>query len=171
MNDKVLVAYATAAGSTGEVAEAVGQVLRDENTAVDVRRAKDVTDVSGYRAVVVGTGVRAGRAYREAVAFVERYQQALSKMPVAYFVVCLTMQEDTEENRCTVEAYLDPVREKVPQVQPVNVGLFAGALDYKKLPLLLKLILKAMKKQEGDFRDWEAIHAWAAGLRPVLLGA
>ena len=51
------------------------------------------------------------------------------------------------------------------------VGLFAGALDYKKLPLLLKLILKAMKTHEGDFRDWEEIHAWAAGLRPALLGA
>jgi menaquinone-dependent protoporphyrinogen oxidase len=171
MSDKILVAYATAAGSTGEVAEAVGQVLRDENTAVDVRRAKDVTDVSPYRAVVVGTAVRAGRAYQEAVAFVERYQQALSQVPVAYFVVCMTMQEDTEEKRAEASAYLDQLREKAPAVEPVDKGLFGGVMDYSKLPLLLRLIVKAMKKQEGDFRNWEAIRTWAMNLRPTLLGA
>jgi menaquinone-dependent protoporphyrinogen oxidase len=166
MSDKILVAYATAAGSTGEVAEAIGETLRDENMVVDVRRAKGVTDVSGYRAVVVGTGIRAGQ-----VAFLETHQEALSKVPVAYFVVCMTMKDDTEENRRTVAAYLNPVREKVPRVQPVDVGLFAGVVDYSKLPLPMKLIMKAMKKPEGDFRDWEVIRAWATGVRPVLLGA
>ena len=39
-------------------------------------------------------------------------------MPVAYFLVCLTLKDDTEENRRTVAAYLDPVREQGPQVQP-----------------------------------------------------
>jgi len=105
------------------------------------------------------------------LAFLKAHQEALSKVPVAYFVVCLTMQDDTEENRRTVTAYLDAVRKQAPQVQPVDVGLFAGALNYKKLSLPFRLILKAMKATEGDFRDWEAIRAWATGLRPALLGA
>jgi len=37
MGDKVLVAYASRAGSTGEVAEAIGEVLRDRGATVDVR--------------------------------------------------------------------------------------------------------------------------------------
>ncbi len=170
MSDKILVAYATAAGSTGEIAEAIGETLRDANTTVDVRLAKDVADVSGYRAVVVGTGIRAGQVYSEATAFIETNQQSLSKVPVAYFVVCMTMKENTEENRRTVAAYLDPVREKAPQVQPVDVGLFAGVMDYKRLSLPLKLMMKAMKSPEKDCRDWDAIRDWSAGVRPALLG-
>ena len=125
---------------------------------------------SELKRILPESGIRAGQVYGASVNFLERHQESLSKMPVACFLVCLTMKEDTEENRCTVEAYLDPVREKVPQVQPVSVGLFAGAMDYKKLPLPLRLIMKGMKAPEGDFRDWEAIRTWVDQVRPALLG-
>jgi menaquinone-dependent protoporphyrinogen oxidase len=52
----------------------------------------------------------------------------------------------------------------------VDVGLFAGVLDMGKLPLPLKLVMRAMKAQPGDYRDWDAIRTWATALRPKLLG-
>ena len=169
MSDKILVAYASGCGSTGEVAEAIGQVLCEAGAAVDVRLAKDVTDVSSYRAVIAGSAIRMGRWLPEAVKFVETHQEALSRVPVAYFTACMTLaKEDTEESRRTVAAYLDPVREIV---QPVDVGLFAGAMNYSRLSFVYQLMMKAMKTPEGDFRDWEAIRAWAADLHPALLGA
>ena len=165
MSERILVAYASRAGSTGEVAEVIGEVLCDGGEAVDVRLAKDVTDVSPYRAVVVGSAIYMGRWMSEAVKFVETHRDALSQLPVAYFTVCLTMKDDTEENRRTVAAYLDPVREVV---QPVDVGLFAGRLDSSKLSFIYRLIIKAMGQPEGDFRNWEAIRAWAGELVPLL---
>jgi menaquinone-dependent protoporphyrinogen oxidase len=124
---------------------------------------------------MVGTGIHMGRVHRDMLALVKKHRQALSTVPVAYFVVCLTMKEDMEENRREVEAYLDKVRNKVPEVQPVDVGLFDGAVltegeDYEKLSWLMRLVLKAMS-EEGDHRDWDAIRDWAAGLRPKLLEA
>ena len=167
MSDKILVAYASGCGSTGEVAEAVGQALCEAGAAVDVRLAKNVTDVSPYRAVIVGSAIRMGRWLPEAVQFVETHREPLSRVPVAYFLGCMTLEDDTEENRRTVAAYLDPVCEIV---QPVDVGLFAGVMDYSKLSFVFRLMMKAMGTPEGDFRDWEAICAWAADLRPALLG-
>jgi menaquinone-dependent protoporphyrinogen oxidase len=168
MSEKILVAYASKCGSTGTVAEAVGRTLCDNGTVVDVRLLKDVSDISPYRAVVLGSAARMGRWLPEAVKFVEMHQGTLSQMPVAYFTVCMTMVKDTEENRREATAYSDSVCE---MVQPVDVGLFAGAMDYDKLSLPFRLIIKMMKVPEGDFRDWDAIHAWAADMQPRLLEA
>jgi len=168
MSDKILVAYASRCGSTGEVAETIGQVLCETGVAVDVRLVQNVTDVSPYRAVIVGSAIRMGRWLPEASKFAETHQKALGQVPVAYFLACMTLEDNSEEKRRTVTAYLDPVREIM---QPVDVGLFAGTMDYSKLPFVFRLMMKAMGTPEGDYRDWEAIRAWADGLRPALLGA
>ena len=164
---KILVAYATKAGSTAEVAAEIGRVVESKSGCkVDVHPVGKLKEVDGYDAVIIGSGIRAGKWLPEATKFVEKHRDALSQIPLAFFTVCLTLSEDTEENRRTVAAYLDPVREIV---QPVEVGLFAGAMDYSKLPFILWLLMKAMKTPQGDFRDWEAIRAWADSICPLLL--
>jgi len=165
MNDRILVTYATRTGSTAEVAEAIAKALRDSGAAVDVCPVKQVSDLSLYRAVVLGSPVRMGRWLPEAFAFLKAHQAELSRIPVAYFVTCVTLTSNTVENRRTVDAYLDPVR---AIHRPVSVGLFAGAIDGSKLSFLDRLMVKATKTPEGDFRKWDEIHLWADSLQKTF---
>jgi len=171
MDNNILVTYASWAGSTAEVAEAIGQGLRNGHTMVDVLPTRDMIDLSPYCAVVVGSAIRGGQVHPDATVFLELHQEALVKVPVAYFVVCLTMKDDTEENRRRVAAYVDRMRQRVPQVQPVDVGLFAGVLNYSKLSRLTELEMKRLNMPEGDYRDWQAIRDWAISLRLRCAGA
>lgn len=166
MENSILVAYATKCGSTREVAEAVAEELRQAGAKVDLRPANEVQDISPYRAVVLGTAIQKFRVLPEATRFAAKHQAALSQMPTAYFCVSLTMQEDTPEHRQTAEGYLKPLRDVR---EPVSTGLFAGKLDTQPMGRLLALFLhRVMKAVDGDYRNWEAIHAWAKEL-PALL--
>jgi len=166
MENSILVAYATKCGSTREIAEAVAEELRQTGATVDLRPAKEVQDLSPYRAVVLGSAVQKFRILPEATRFAAKYREALSQMPTAYFCVCLTMQEDTPEHRQTAEGYLKPLRDTR---EPVSMGLFAGKMDYQPMGALMKLFLqRVMHAPEGDYRNWEAIRAWAKELPSLL---
>jgi menaquinone-dependent protoporphyrinogen oxidase len=166
MENGVLIAYASKYGSTAGVAEAIGEVLCASGTAADVRPIQEVTNVSGYAAAIVGSAVYMRRLIPQAVDFVKANQQALSQVPVAYFVVCGTLREDTQENRKSAAAYLDPVRQVV---QPVDEGLFAGAMDHSKMSLAYQVVSRVMGGSESDWRDWSAIRGWAEGLTATML--
>ena len=170
IKNRALIAYASRCGSTGGVADAIGQVLHGTGASIDVRVVGNVNDLSPYQTVIVGSAVRMGRWLPEAVDFVKKHRDALGQLHTAYFVVCITMKDDTAENRSKVLAYLDPVRKEAPHIQPVDIGLFPGAVDFGKLSLVYKSILKAKGIPEGDFRNWTSVRTWAAGIRPALLG-
>jgi len=173
ISKKVLVAYASYCGSTGGVAEAIGKVLCDRGALVDVRLVKNVGDMSSYQAAIIGSAARSASWWPEAISFVKGNEKMLSRIPVAYFLTCLALVKDTEENRRMAGSYMEPVLKAAPDVKPMDMGLFSGALDYSKMNLMYRTIMKSkMGKKgvpEGDYRDWTAIRTWAEGLCAPLL--
>ena len=168
MEKKVLVAYATYYGSTSEVAQAVAERIKAHGADVDVMSVKDVKDLSPYQAVVLGSAIRSGKIHPAAEKFLEQNEDALSKVPVAYFVCCMTARKKTEDTRSMVEGYLSETLNRVPKIKPISTGYFAGKLEYSRLEWLARLVLKAMHTPEGDFRDWKEIEDWADKTYPEL---
>ena len=172
MNDKILVVYASRAGSTAGVAEAIGCTLAENGVQVDVRPMKDIKDLAPYRAVVAGSAIQGGRWLPEAMQFIQTHQATLAQKPCAVFLVCMTLaMPGADKYHAHVATWLEPVR---ALVKPVSEGLFAGALDIGKIPsfgnrLRFRLSVAFGVWSEGDHRDWNAIRAWADSIRPLLL--
>ncbi|MCX6844281.1 MAG: flavodoxin domain-containing protein [candidate division WOR-3 bacterium] len=162
---KVLVAYATWAGSTADVAERIAGVLNRNGFTAEAVRAKEVRHISPYGAVVLGSSVHAGKLHPDALKFARRNAADLGSKPFATFVVCLAMKGNDEKARATAGAYLEPVR---LQVKPLSEGLFAGAYDPSKAGFVERQIMKMIKAPPGDSRKWDEVEAWAATLAPLF---
>lgn len=172
MNGPILVTYATRSGSTAGVAEAIGKTLAESGAQVEVRPMSDVSDLSPYQAVIAGSAIQGQKWLPEAMRFLQTHRAALAQKPFAAFTVCITLSmKGADQYREGVSSWLAPVR---ALVHPVSEGLFAGTLDFKKMPLSFNALLMRIPVllgiwQQGDHRDWSAIRAWAEHTRPLLL--
>jgi menaquinone-dependent protoporphyrinogen oxidase len=171
-SNKILVTYASRFGSTAGVAEAIGKTLLEHGAQVDVLPMREVQDLSPYQTVVAGSAINGGAWLPEAVQFVQARRTELAQKRFAAFLVCMTLSmKNGEQYRSHVATWLAPVR---ALVRPVSEGLFAGALDIKKIPsfsdrLKFRLSVLFGVWKEGDHRDWNAIRAWAESLYPLLV--
>lgn len=169
---KILIAYASQCGSTGDVAEAIGKVFCEYNLRTDIRLVQNVTDIIAYDGVVLGSAIHSSKWMPAAEDFFEANQQRLTQIPVAYFLTCLTLYQPTPQNQTKARGFLNPLLESNTRIKPVGIGAFAGKLDYSKLSPVVRLFMRRKMKRlgipEGDFRDWRAIRAWAESIVPYF---
>lgn len=168
MANRILVTFASRAGSTAGVAEAIGETLTASGLQVDVCPMQQVKDLSPYQAVVAGSAIQDKAWLPEAIEFMESHRGQLSQKPVAVFLVCMTLAMKNQQwvEQAHVGDWLSPVR---AIVTPVSEGLFAGSLNLDKVPdrwarFGFRLSIWFGLWAKGDHRDWGAIRAWAAGL-------
>lgn len=158
---RILIAYASKYGSTAGVADAMGKELCGRELSADVLQIGNVKNLASYQAVALGSAIYRGRWMPEAVDFLKKNREALRRIPVAYFLVCMTLARPSEKDHAEALSYLDPVLKAVPEIRPVAIGAFAGAVDYGNLSWVTQEVLRSKGTPEGDFRDWDAIRAWA----------
>lgn len=156
MAKKILVAYGTGAGSTAEVAQAIAKELNQLGAQADSQPVEEVQEIEKYDAVVVGTAVRAFRILPKTKKFLRRQRKALQKVPVAYFLVCLTMADPTPENIQRATGFAKPM---MNIKEPISLGLFGGCMNHDKLEGIFAKTMKSIPEQ--DHRDWEQIRNWA----------
>lgn len=162
---KVLIAYASQFGTTGEVAETIGNVLRDDAYLVEAKPIGNITNLGDYDAVIIGSAIQYDQWMSEATEFVRDNQNVLDKVPVAFFFTCLTLSRKSQKSCRQAQAYSDRLAVSFSQLNPVSIGGFAGVLNYSKIPALPRFAAKCLFAflgvKEGDHRDWPAIRSWA----------
>lgn len=151
--EPVLVAYATKYGSTREVAADVARVLQQQRLETEIRPAREVKELERYSAVVLGGALYMGRLHKDARRLLKRRRRELAALPLAVFALGpgSTKPEEIESAR----AQLDKALVDLPEIKPVSVAVFGGAVDPSKLRFPFN------KMSAFDARDWEAIQAWA----------
>jgi len=159
---RVLVAYATRHSATTGVAENISDVLCGLNHKVDLRYVENVSSIENYDAVIVGSAIYEFNWLPVATDFIERFRLPLSSMPVAYFFGCAALKEDTEENQEAVLIFINPVLTRYPDIVPVDIGRFGGAVDFSRLDDFETAVINFIGVTENeDWRDWVKIAAWA----------
>src|SRR4051812_18266626 len=135
MSHRTLIAYASRAGATAEVAERIGDVVRQHGLDVDIRPVTDVASFEGYDSLIAGSAIWAGKPLPEMLRFLREHHDRIALVPVAYFVLCDTLRSYTPSNRQIALGYVAPLR-KIKE--PFELGMFAGRRDFSKTHPLLR---------------------------------
>ena len=167
MDTKILVTYATKHGATEEIANKIGEIIRQAGLLTDVYPVKNVKNLAAYNAVILGSAVYIGSWRKEAVQFLKANQQALAARAVWLFSSGPTGEGEPIE---LLKGWRFPPAQRslVESIHPRNIAVFHGNLDEKKLNAFEKWLTKNVKAQTGDFRDWNAVTAWATSIADAL---
>jgi menaquinone-dependent protoporphyrinogen oxidase len=185
---KVVVVYGSRHGGTRGIAERIGDVLQAEGAETVVSAAEHVApdDVRTADAFVVGSGVYMGSWLSEPLEFLRQREQLLAARPTWLFSSGpLPGSSKEQPDADPLTNALGPAdgpgsggRKKVDEVSaiihPRDHRVFLGAFDPADPPRAMSerivRMLPAARKvlPPGDFRDWDAIEAWAREIAAEL---
>ena len=152
----ILVAYASKHGATEGIAQHIARSLNEAGREADARSVTGVLEFGAPEAVVIGSAVYAGSWRKEAVEFIDAHADELARLPVWLFSSG-PLGEQVADN----EEQPRQLAEIRARISPRGHKMFFGALDAGKLSFGERMIVKAVKAPEGDFRDWDEIARWA----------
>jgi menaquinone-dependent protoporphyrinogen oxidase len=181
------VVYASRHGGTAGIANRIADVLRTEGAEVVVADAADRPDPTGYDGYVVGSGVYMGSWLKEGIEYLERSQPFLAARPVWLFSSGPLPGSSREvESSDPLEVALGPTEgpgsgghKRIAALSdafhPRDHRVFQGAFDPDDPPrTVAERVLRLLPVSKrilpvGDFREWDAIEAWARKIAAEVL--
>lgn len=160
---RVLVAVATQHGATREIADLIGATLAERRLDTDIREVEEVSDLSGYDAVVIGSAVYVGNWLKPAREFVEHHDAELAARPTWMFSSGPIGDPPKPDAASAVK-----VDDLVERVGAREHRLFSGRLDTARLGFVQRMVARAAHTAPGDYRDWDAIQEWATTIADGL---
>lgn len=164
---RVLIAYATADGSTREIADRIAVRLRERDYPTDVSPADGVREIAAYDAVLIGSAVHSRQWLEAAIAFLHAHRGALAERPLWVFSVGMPdslprfLRKLARTEETGILSHLDGL-------EPEGHRLFSGVVRPGQFPFASRVFLRMVGGRYGNFRDWAAIDQWAATIAARL---
>jgi len=148
--NKTLIAYVSKMGVTAESARKIADVLRSkfqlEVDLVDLKEQK-TPDLTQYRNVIVGGGVRGGKVYKKALKFLEN---DFSGKNVAFYTSSSWAGTPGSYENAKAK-FVENTLAKYPKINPVSTEAFGGRIRYFRKTML-------------DNTDLAKVEVWAEEL-------
>ena len=167
---RVLVVAASRHGSTAEIATALARFLEESPagraaglTAV-AERVEHAPDPDRFDAVVLGSAVYVGRWLEPARQYATDHATALRRRPVWLFSSGPIGEPPFPP---------DEPHDAHPVARTVGARghrVFPGRLEKHLLGFGERAMVTAMRAPTGDFRDWDAVRAWAEEIAAAVAG-
>ena len=127
----------------------------------------EVDDLGSYDAYVVGSGIYLGNWLKEARRFIDARAPELAQRPTWLFASgSIVGDPPVADDPNALRAGL--VERLVETTNAREHKLFAGKLDVGELGFLERAAVRGAHAIEGDYRDWQAIDDWVAGIAREL---
>lgn len=165
----ILIAYASARGSTREIAERIAARLGMQRHQCEVLPLDRVSDVKRYQAAIIGSAIHDQAWLPEAIRFVSDNSATLVDRPVWLFGVGMPAAMPWPfRTRAAAYEKAKAVAAIGESIHPRGDELFSGVFRSEQLPPVKRLIFRLLGGRFGDFRDWPGIDAWADGIAHEL---
>jgi menaquinone-dependent protoporphyrinogen IX oxidase len=149
--NKTLIAYETKRGVTEESARKIAEILNSkfgfEVNLIDLAKEK-VPDLTQYRNLIVGSGVRMGKVYSKVAKFLENN---FTGKRLAFFISSAWGGIPGEYYDTAKKRFAEKTLSKHPQIEPVSIEVFGGRIKY-------------FSKTMIDNVDLAQVESWAEAL-------
>ena len=165
----VLVAYASAHGSTQEIAEYITARLAGSGLRVQAHSVVDAPDPAAFDAVVIGSAIHDRAWLPGAEEYVRRFRAVLEQRTIWMFSVGMAPALRGVIG-CRLAAAIPPRINAIREaLRPRGYQQFAGVVQRQRMTVCSRLIYWAIGGgRYGDLRDWSAIARWADAIATDL---
>jgi menaquinone-dependent protoporphyrinogen oxidase len=146
----VLLVYESKRGSAQQAAQWIAEELGSCNI-IDLNKNGIPRDISGYEAIIIGTGILAGKAYPKVRKFIQTHKSTLLAKDLYLFITHLEEGDGVEKDFET--AFDKDILVHAKQRRGVG-----GRLRLQKLNFILRKIIKTIGEKAGrDFTDYDTL--------------
>ncbi|MFG1798058.1 flavodoxin domain-containing protein [Nocardia sp. NPDC049149] len=166
---RIAVIYATAQGSTRDIAEFIAADLTERGATVELSDFEHAPDLSRFDGVILGSAVHNRDFLPAAAAYIRAHRDELRRSDVWMFSVGLGPALRGPIGRRIGATVPKKIAALCKTVCPWDFRPFAGHYERINVSLQARLLYRLMGGgRYGDLRNWHAIRTWSTMIAQSL---